>query len=77
MFGVKSDKRMTAKDAGYMELAGAVKSGECDKVRVEAGVSRELGCCNLFQPAGKDTNRFSCGTCEYVQAEKEKSNVDR
>jgi hypothetical protein len=62
--------RIAQHAAGYMELAGAKKDGECKIVHVEGGLSRELGCCNLFEPEAKDTCRFSCGTCEYVTKEK-------
>lgn len=50
-----------------MELSGAKKEASCQKVDVPSGVSKQLGCCNEFQPESKDTNKFSCGTCEYLQ----------
>jgi hypothetical protein len=59
--------RVSAKDAGYMELPGAQKDADCKKVEVQGGVSRNLGCCNLFQLGENRTKRFSCGTCEYVK----------
>jgi hypothetical protein len=59
-------KRLTAEQAGYMELSGAQKDGDCHKVQVDGGVSRELGCCNEFQPQSEQTQRFDCGDCEYV-----------
>jgi hypothetical protein len=59
------EKRQTAKEAGYMELQGAAKDADCEKVRVDGGVSSELGCCNEFQPEFEGTQKFSCGTCEY------------
>jgi broad specificity phosphatase PhoE len=61
------ETRMSAQDAGYMELVGAKKDGDCLKVIVPGGVSRELGCCNEFKPDGKSVKKFSCGTCEYVK----------
>lgn len=67
MFGPR-DKRVDAKTAGYMELSGAQKDADCNKVNVKSGVSSQLGCCNLFQPQGGDTKKFSCGTCEYERA---------
>jgi hypothetical protein len=60
------DKRVSAESAVYMELSGARKDGDCEVVAVDGGISRDLGCCNLFQPESKDTQAFSCGTCEYV-----------
>jgi hypothetical protein len=67
MFGVraKKDNRLSAKEAGYMELAGAVKDGDCERVNVPGGISQELGCCNVFQPEASDTKKFSCGTCKF------------
>lgn len=57
--------RMSADAAGYMELEGAQKDGDCQKVAVEDGISKELGCCNEFDPQPK-TQKFSCGTCTLV-----------
>ena len=49
--------------AGYMELTGATKDGDC---RIVTGqISKEKGCCNLFHPDG-DPDKFSCGTCKYL-----------
>lgn len=56
--------RVSAQIAGYMELEGAHKDGECDLVAVPGGVSGERGCCNLFEPeAGAEA--FECGDCEH------------
>ena len=63
----RSDNRITAKAAGYMELEGAEKNAECSKVRVSGGVSKELGCCNHFEPEEKSVTEFRCGTCEYLK----------
>jgi hypothetical protein len=64
----KEDYRVDAKTAGYMEFDGAVKDADCERVKVSGGVSRELGCCNLF---GKTSiKKFSCGTCKFVEKEK-------
>lgn len=60
------DKRLSAKSVAYMELKGAVKDADCKKVRVEGGVSSDLGCCNAFQPDGDSVRSFRCGTCEYL-----------
>lgn len=62
------DGRESAESAEYMELEGAVKDAECRKVEVEGGVSRELGCCDRYQPESKDTSKFKCGVCEYLEA---------
>jgi hypothetical protein len=51
--------------AGYMELAGSKKDGGCRIVDVQGGISKDLGCCNLFKPESAKTSRFSCGTCHY------------
>jgi hypothetical protein len=60
-----ADSRISASKAGYMELIGAKKDGDCRKVDVSAGVSLERGCCNLFYPELRTTKVFSCCTCEY------------
>jgi len=60
-----ADTRLNASEAGYMELVGAHKDGECSKVRVNGGISLERGCCNRFEPESHYTTKFSCGTCEY------------
>lgn len=57
--------RMTDKQAGYMELEGAKKEGDCRKVAVQGGVSFQLGCCNEFEPESKTVKQFKCGNCEY------------
>jgi hypothetical protein len=57
--------RVSAEEADYMELSGAEKDADCEKVEVDGGVSSALGCCNLFEPAEASTKKFSCGTCEY------------
>jgi hypothetical protein len=67
MFGAKKDERKSASEAGYMELAGAKKSADCEEVDVPGGVSSELGCCNLFEPRFRDAKHFKCGECEYVK----------
>lgn len=62
-----SDKIPSAK-AGYMELSGAGKDGQCVKVEVAGGISRPLGCCNEFKPKNDQVQSFRCGTCEYVRS---------
>lgn len=63
----KKSGRLSAAQAGYMELTGAVKDADCRKVEVKGGISKELGCCNEFQPEKKSTKRFRCGDCEYLK----------
>lgn len=58
-------KRVSAKQAGYMELPGALKNADCKKVNVKGGISLSLGCCNLFEPEADYVRQFKCGTCEY------------
>jgi hypothetical protein len=53
--------KIPQEQAGYMELAGAQKDGDCSKVDVEGGVSLDLGCCNEFEPQDDSTQAFSCG----------------
>jgi hypothetical protein len=62
---LKISKRISAKEAEYMELEGAEKDADCEKVEVEGGVSSELGCCDKFQPEDDDVQEFKCGRCEY------------
>ena len=61
------ENRLTPAQAGYMELEGAKKDADCDKVEVEGGVSRELGCCNEYQPENPGVQEFRCGECEYLR----------
>ncbi len=59
------DSRIPASKAGYMELVGAKKDGDCRKVNVSGGVSLERGCCNEFERESRYTTKFSCGTCTF------------
>jgi len=59
--------RLSAAQAGYMELQGAKKDADCRKVDVKGGISMDLGCCNEFQPESKATCCFKCGDCEYKE----------
>jgi hypothetical protein len=70
------DHRVSAHDAGYMELQGAVKTGDCHKVKVQGGVSAEKGCCNLFQPFNSKVDEFECGQCEYFRGARHKEPKD-
>jgi hypothetical protein len=67
--GPNQDQSQPAKipeaQAGYMELQGAVKDGDCSHVDVEGGVSLDRGCCNEFEPQDEQTDTFSCGNCKY------------
>lgn len=65
-----SDARESAKQAEYMELAGARKDADCRKVYVKGGVSTKLGCCDRYQPASRSVQEFRCGKCEYVETGK-------
>lgn len=62
----RSDSRVSAKAAGYMELSGAEKNADCHKVKVSGGVATEKGCCNLFEPKPK-ASQFRCGMCQHVR----------
>ena len=59
-------QKLTAIRAGYMELPGAVKDAGCSKVDVPGGVSKDLGCCNLYEPKNDQVTEFRCGECEYL-----------
>jgi hypothetical protein len=69
MFKSQREKRPDGKigsvAAGYMELQGAVKDGGCEIVAVDGGVSKRLGCCNLFKPKPR-ADEFRCGECKYI-----------
>lgn len=58
-------KRVSATSAGYMELEGAKKDGDCKIVKVEGGISKDLGCCNLFKHKDGKPQQFKCGTCQF------------
>lgn len=64
-----ADKRHSATAAGYLELPGAKKDGDCLKVRVAGGVSMLLGCCNLFDYNESRKKDFRCGSCKHLEAE--------
>jgi rubrerythrin len=62
-----SDAKIDAAAAGYVELDGATKDADCSIVAIAGGVSKELGCCNLFK--GVDgADEFKCGECKFVTA---------
>jgi hypothetical protein len=60
--------KLDADYAGYMELEGAVKDGDCTIVYVEDGISKKKGCCNLYHPV-PSADRFNCGHCKYLGSE--------
>jgi len=62
-----NNKRANEHSAGYMELVGATKDADCEIVDAQGGVSRKLGCCDLFWPESETTKAFPCGTCEFVE----------
>lgn len=64
--GTRVGAKMSAQRAGYMELRGASKNGDCRIVEVPGGVSKELGCCNEFKPQDDSVQQFRCGTCLYL-----------
>lgn len=59
-------KKIPAAHAGYMELEGAKKDGDCAIVRVSGGISSKKGCCDLYDPQ-KGADEFRCGECIYVR----------
>lgn len=61
-------RRVSGDDAGYMELGGALKDADCEKVEVDGGVSSDLGCCDLYEPANDKVKQFKCGVCKYVES---------
>jgi hypothetical protein len=61
------NRRTTARAAGYMELDGAVKTGDCNAVEVKGGVSGEKGCSNLFDPI-KGATEFECEQCKHFRS---------
>lgn len=56
--------RVSAIAAGYLELEGAQKDGDCAIVEVKNGISKDRGCCNLWDSRPK-ADKFSCGTCTF------------
>lgn len=58
-------EKVSAHAAGYMELRGAKKDGDCDAVNVPGGISLNLGCCNLFDPKARSVDRFRCEDCSH------------
>jgi hypothetical protein len=57
--------KISEQQAGYLELDGAQKDGDCSKVDVQGGVSKDKGCCNVVDPQDGAT-AFACGQCEYL-----------
>jgi hypothetical protein len=65
--GSMEEKRESAEEAEYMELKGALKDADCEKVEVDGGVSSKLGCCDRFEPRNSKVQQFRCGECEYLR----------
>lgn len=65
-FDENADAKVPELAAGYMELEGARKDGECGLVAVPSGVSGARGCCNLFEPKA-DAQAFECASCEHFE----------
>ena len=65
--------RITAAQAGYLELPGAVKDGDCEIVEVEDGISKDRGCCNSYGWRSRNPKSFSCGECKYLADSEEYS----
>lgn len=61
-----NQKRITAQEAGYLELPGATKDADCSVVEVDGGVYSERGCCNSFGWKTEDVEYFRCGECKYL-----------
>ena len=66
-----SEQRISAQEAGYLELPGAVKDADCEVVEVDGGVSSERGCCNSFGWKSRNVQGFKCGECKYLKDEGE------
>jgi hypothetical protein len=64
---------ISASEAEYMELKGAVKDAGCNLVLVSGGVSSELGCCDKFHPRNSSVQEFECGECSHVNLKDEAS----
>lgn len=69
--------RITAEQAGYLELPGATKDADCSVVEVDGGVSSERGCCNSFGWKTEDVEYFRCGECKYVEGADEQPEEER
>lgn len=62
---LRSLYRVSPESAGYMELKDAQKDGDCEMVEVDGGISKQLGCCDLFTPENEDVQQFRCGKCKF------------
>ena len=69
--------RITAEQAGYLELPGAVKDADCEVVEVDGGVSSERGCCNSYAWRSGNPKGFSCGQCKYLEDADEQPEEER
>ena len=66
--------RISAQEAGYLELPNATKDSDCSVVEVEGGVSSERGCCNSFGWKTPDVEYFRCGECKYLSSADQEEN---
>src|SRR5579859_6501503 len=57
--------RVPADKAGYVELPGATKDGDCNVVAVQGGISLQKGCCNNFALGAGAPKEFKCGSCKF------------
>lgn len=62
-----NQKRFNARTVNYEELPGAVKDADCEAVEVEGGVSKDGGCCQTWERANQDVDKFACGTCKFLE----------
>jgi hypothetical protein len=67
-----NEHRISAQEAGYLELPGAVKDADCEVVEVDGGVSSERGCCNSFGWKSRNVQGFKCGECKYLAGQEER-----
>ena len=58
-------RKLSATVVVYMELEGAKKDGGCEIVDVKNGISKEKGCCDVWD-GKKGAEYFRCGTCTFV-----------
>jgi hypothetical protein len=66
-----NETRISESEAGYLELPGATKDGDCNVVEVQGGISKGRGCCNSFKWASEDVEGFKCGECKYLEGAEE------
>src|SRR5258708_5014706 len=72
-----NEQRISAQEAGYLELPGAVKDADCEVVEVDGGVSSDRGCCNSFGWKSPNVQRFACGECKYLEGQGERDGEEK